>query len=194
MKPVTQTLLAAVALLTLPAAASQCKDILSHSMQQLNTRETIDLCDSYQGKTLLIVNTASKCGFTPQFDALEALYQRYQDKGLVVLGFPSDSFKQEYDDAGKTAEVCYLTYGVKFPMFASSKVRGDDANPVFKALIAKSGESPSWNFNKYLVSSDEQTVKHFGSRTAPDDKDFIAELEKMLAANATAASEGKAGE
>lgn len=194
MKPVTQTLLAALALLTLPAAASQCKDILSHSMQQLNTRETIDLCDSYQGKTLLIVNTASKCGFTPQFDALEALYQRYQDKGLVVLGFPSDSFKQEYDDAGKTAEVCYLTYGVKFPMFASSKVRGDDANPVFKALIAKSGESPSWNFNKYLVSSDEQTVKHFGSRTAPDDKDFIAELEKMLAANATAASAEKSGE
>lgn len=177
-----------------PANANQCGEILGHSMQQLNTRETIDLCDSYQGKTLLIVNTASKCGFTPQFDALEALYQRYQDKGLVILGFPSDSFKQEYDDAGKTAEVCYLTYGVKFPMFASSKVRGDDANPVFKALIAKSGESPSWNFNKYLVSSDEQTVKHFGSRTAPDDKDFIAELEKMLAANATAASAEKSGE
>ena len=177
-----------------PAYANQCGEILGHSMQQLNTRETIDLCDSYQGKTLLIVNTASKCGFTPQFDALEALYQRYQDKGLVILGFPSDSFKQEYDDAGKTAEVCYLTYGVKFPMFASSKVRGDDANPVFKALIAKSGESPSWNFNKYLVSSDEQTVKHFGSRTAPDDKDFIAELEKMLAANATAASAEKSGE
>lgn len=194
MKPLTHTLLAALTLLTLPAMAGQCKDILSHSMQQLNTRETIDLCDSYQGKTLLIVNTASKCGFTPQFDALEALYQKYQDKGLVVLGFPSDSFKQEYDDAEKTAEVCYLTYGVKFPMFASSKVRGDEANPVFKALIAKSGESPSWNFNKYLVSSDEQTVKHFGSRTAPDDKDFISELEKMLAANATAASAEKSGE
>ena len=194
MKPLTHTLLAALTLFTLPAMAGQCKDILSHSMQQLNTRETIDLCDSYQGKTLLIVNTASKCGFTPQFDALEALYQKYQDKGLVVLGFPSDSFKQEYDDAEKTAEVCYLTYGVKFPMFASSKVRGDEANPVFKALIAKSGESPSWNFNKYLVSADEQTVKHFGSRTAPDDKDFISELEKMLAANASAATEGKAGE
>lgn len=90
--------------------------------------------------------------------------------------------------------MCYLTYGVKFPMFASSKVRGKEANPVFKALIAKTGESPSWNFNKYLVSSDEQTVKHFGSRTAPDDKDFIAELEKMLSANAAAASESKAGE
>jgi glutathione peroxidase len=182
-------------LLATPAMAAQCGDVLGHSMQQLNTRESVNLCDSFKGKTLLVVNTASKCGFTPQFDALEALYQKYQDQGLVVLGFPSDSFKQEYDDAEKTAEVCYLTYGVKFPMFASSKVKGDDANPVFKALIAKTGETPSWNFNKYLVSSDEQTVKHFGSRTAPDDKDFIAELEKMLAATATmAASQGKAGE
>ncbi|GAA0556815.1 MULTISPECIES: glutathione peroxidase [Rheinheimera] len=178
-------LLSAMAIITsvlaAPAMANQCGEILGHSMQQLNTRESVDLCDSFKGKTVLVVNTASKCGFTPQFDALEALYQKYQDKGLVVLGFPSDSFKQEYDDAGKTAEVCYLTYGVKFPMFASSKVTGDDANPVFKALIAKTGETPSWNFNKYLVSSDEQTVKHFGSRTKPDDKEFIAELESMLA-------------
>ncbi len=184
----------AAALYTMPAQANQCGEILGHSMQQLNTRESVDLCDSFKGKTLLVVNTASKCGFTKQFEGLEALYQQYKDKGLVVLGFPSDSFMQEYDDAGKTAEVCYLTYGVKFPMFASSKVRGDEANPVFKALIAKTGESPSWNFNKYLVSADEQTVKHFGSRTAPDDKGFIAELEKMLSANAAAASESKAGE
>jgi glutathione peroxidase len=187
MKTLLTTLALTTSLLALPAVANQCGEILGHSMQQLNTRESVDLCDSYKGKTVLVVNTASKCGFTPQFDALEALYQKYQDKGLVVLGFPSDSFKQEYDDAEKTAEVCYLTYGVKFPMFASSKVKGDDANPVFKALIAKTGETPSWNFNKYLVSSDEQTVKHFGSRTTPDDKAFIAELEKMLSANAAAA-------
>lgn len=184
----------AAALYTMPSQANQCGDILGHSMQQLNTRESVDLCDSFKGKTLLVVNTASKCGFTKQFEGLEALYQQYKDKGLVVLGFPSDSFMQEYDDAEKTAEVCYLTYGVKFPMFASSKVRGDEANPVFKALISKTGESPSWNFNKYLVSADEQTVMHFGSRTAPDDKGFIAELEKMLAANAAAATESKAGE
>ena len=192
-----KTLLSAAAILSAmlaaPVFANQCGAILGHSMQQLNTRESVDLCDSFKGKTLLVVNTASKCGFTKQFEGLEALYQQYKDKGLVVLGFPSDSFMQEYDDAEKTAEVCYLTYGVKFPMFASSKVRGDDANPVFKALISKTGESPSWNFNKYLVSADEQTVKHFGSRTAPDDKDFIAELEKMLAANA-AATESKASE
>ncbi len=181
-------------LTAMPAMANQCGEILSHAMQQLNTRETVDLCAQYQGKTVLVVNTASKCGFTKQFEGLEALYQKYQDKGLVVLGFPSDSFKQEYDDAEKTAEVCYLTYGVKFPMFTTTKVKGDDANPVFKALISKTGETPSWNFNKYLVSADEQTVKHFGSRTAPDDKDFIAELEKMLAANSGTEKTTKSGE
>ncbi|MEH8018107.1 glutathione peroxidase [Rheinheimera muenzenbergensis] len=184
----------AATMLAMPVLAGQCGDILGHSMQQLNSRESVDLCDSYKGKTILVVNTASKCGFTKQFEGLEALYQQYQEKGLVILGFPSDSFKQEYDDAEKTAEVCYLTYGVKFPMFASSKVKGDEANPVFKALIAKTGEEPSWNFNKYLVSADEQTVKHFGSRTAPDDKAFIAELEKMLAANAAADPKAKSGE
>ncbi|MBV2128007.1 glutathione peroxidase [Rheinheimera sp. SM2107] len=181
-------------LMSTSVLANQCGEILGHAMQQLNTRETVDLCEQYQGKTVLVVNTASKCGFTKQFEGLEALYQKYQDKGLVVLGFPSDSFKQEYDDAEKTAEVCYLTYGVKFPMFTTTKVKGDEANPVFKALIAKTGETPSWNFNKYLVSSDEQTVKHFGSRTAPDDKDFIAELEKMLSANNSSESTVKSGE
>ena len=184
----------ATSVLAAPAMANQCGEILGHAMQQLNTRETVDLCEQYQGKTVLVVNTASKCGFTKQFEGLEALYQKYQEKGLVVLGFPSDSFKQEYDDAEKTAEVCYLTYGVKFPMFTTTKVKGNEANPVFKALIAKTGETPSWNFNKYLVSSDEQTVKHFGSRTAPDDKDFIAELEKMLAVSSSAETAAKSGE
>jgi glutathione peroxidase len=184
----------ATSVISTSALANQCGEILGHAMQQLNTRETVDLCEQYQGKTVLVVNTASKCGFTKQFEGLEALYQKYQDKGLVVLGFPSDSFKQEYDDAEKTAEVCYLTYGVKFPMFTTTKVKGDEANPVFKALIAKTGETPSWNFNKYLVSADEQTVKHFGSRTTPDDKDFIAELEKMLSANDKVEITRKSGE
>lgn len=93
-----------------------------------------------------------------------------------------NDFRQEHNDEEKTAEVCYLTYGVEFPMFSTTSVRGDNANPVFKALIAKTGESPAWNFNKYLVSKDEQQVVHFGSRTSPDDAKFIAELEKMLAA------------
>ncbi len=163
------------------AAAAQCGDVLNHSMQQLRSKETVDLCESFHDKTLLIVNTASKCGFTPQFKALQALSEKYASKGLVVLGFPSDDFMQEHNDEAKTAEVCYINYGVKFPMFSTSPVRGDDANPVFKALIAKTGEKPSWNFNKYLVSKGETTVKHFGSKVSPDDPAFIAEVEKMLA-------------
>ncbi|HCU66499.1 MAG TPA: glutathione peroxidase [Rheinheimera sp.] len=162
------------------AQASQCGDILSHSMQQLRSKETVDLCEQFKDKTLLIVNTASKCGFTPQFKELQALSEKYADKGLVVLGFPSDDFMQEHDDENKTAEVCYINYGVKFPMFSTSAVRGNDANPIFKALIAKTGEKPSWNFNKYLVSKDEQTVQHFGSKVSPLDPDFLAAVEKML--------------
>ncbi len=161
--------------------AAECGDILGHSVQKLRTKETVDLCESYKNKTLLIVNTASKCGFTPQFKELQALQEKYADKGLVVLGFPSDDFMQEHNDEDKTAEVCYINYGVKFPMFKTSPVRGDDANPVFKALIAKTGEKPSWNFNKYLVSKDEQQVQHFGSKVGPLDANFITELEKVLA-------------
>lgn len=180
----TLTQLVAAVLLagtTLAASANQCIDVLNHSMQQLKTKETIDLCEAYQGKTLLIVNTASKCGFTPQFKALQAMYEQYADKGLVVLGFPSDDFMQEHNDEAKTADVCYLDYGVKFPMFSTSPVRGDDANPVFKTLIARTGEQPAWNFNKYLVSKDGTVVKHFGSRTKPTDADFVKEVETLLA-------------
>jgi len=171
-----------LSLLPQTASAAQCGAVLSHSVQQLKTRETVDLCEQFQGKILLVVNTASKCGFTPQFEALEQLYQKYKDQGLVVLGFPSNDFRQEHSDEEKTAEVCYLTYGVEFPMFSTTSVRGDAANPVFKALIAKTGESPSWNFNKYLVSKDEQKVLHFGSRVNPADPKFIAELEQLLQA------------
>lgn len=178
---VTMASVLGLSLISGAALAAQCGDILNHSMQQLRSKETVDLCESFQDKTLLIVNTASKCGFTPQFKALQALSEKYKEKGLVVLGFPSDDFMQEHKDEAKTAEVCYINYGVKFPMFSTSPVRGSDANPVFKALIAKTGEKPSWNFNKYLVSKGETTVKHFGSKVTPDDPAFIAELEKMLA-------------
>lgn len=180
MKKLLLTACIAASMVSFSSIASQCGAVLSHSMQQLSTRETVDLCDSFKGKTLLVVNTASKCGFTPQFDALQKLHEEYSDKGLVVLGFPSNDFRQEHSDEERTAEVCYLDYGVKFPMFTTTSVRGSNANPVFRALIDQSGEQPSWNFNKYLVSPDEQTVVHFGSRTSPTDAKFIAELEKLL--------------
>lgn len=166
--------------LTSTMAMASCGDILGHSMQKLHSKETVDLCEAFTGKTLLVVNTASNCGFTPQFKELQALQEKYADRGLVVLGFPSDDFLQEYDEEEKTADVCFINYGVKFPMFKTSEVRGNGANPVFKALIAKTGEKPSWNFNKYLVSADEQTVKHFGSKVKPSDAELVQAIEAML--------------
>ncbi len=161
--------------------ANQCGDILSYSMQQLRSKETVDLCEQFKDKTLLIVNTASKCGFTPEFKELQALQEKYADKGLVVLGFPSDDFMQEHDDEGKLLKSVISNYGVNFRCFLPEQCGATDANPIFKALIAKTGEKPSWNFNKYLVSKDEQTVQHFGSKVSPMDASFIAEVEKMLA-------------
>ncbi|ROS04941.1 glutathione peroxidase [Sinobacterium caligoides] len=146
---------------------SACDNLLDYSHQQLRSNEKIDLCERYSGKVLLIVNTASKCGFTPQFEQLEALYQRYRAEGLVVLGFPSDNFFQEYDSSEETAEVCYVNYGVTFPMFASSNVHGRDANPLFRQLSERSDTSVKWNFYKFLVARDGKHVEAFNSRSEP---------------------------
>ncbi|MBN7819892.1 glutathione peroxidase [Bowmanella sp. Y26] len=163
------------------AMADQCPDLLKFVKRKLNSQEEVNLCQAYQGKTLLIVNTASYCGFTPQFEGLEKLYADYKDKGLVVMGFPSHDFNQEDNDEAKTAELCELTYGVKFPMFEPIAVRGDDADPLYRMLAKKSGTTPKWNFYKYLVNSKGDVVESYGSRTKPQDKDFIQTLEKTLA-------------
>lgn len=165
------------------SAPQQCGAILQHQVQQLRSDQSTDLCQAFHGKVVLFVNTASECGFTPQFEGLEALYQRYKDQGLVIAGFPSDSFNQEFAEADKTAEVCFVNYGVTFPMFSASKVTGEQANPVFKALIAASGTKPKWNFYKYLVGRDEQVIDSYSSFTAPDDDDLIEAIEQALAAN-----------
>lgn len=162
-------------------SANQCPDVLKFMKRKLNSQETVNMCSEYKGKTLLIVNTASYCGFTPQFEGLEKLYGNYKDDGLVVLGFPSHDFNQEDKDEGKTAELCELTYGVKFPMFEATTVKGDGADPLYRMLAKKSGTTPKWNFYKYLVDKNGNVVDAYSSFTKPTDKDFIEEIEKTLA-------------
>ena len=169
-----------LALASSHVSADECPDVLKFVKRKLNSQETVNLCEAYQGKTLLIVNTASYCGFTPQFEGLEALYSTYKDKDFAVLGFPSHDFNQEDQDEGKTAELCELTYGVKFPMFEAVSVRGDDADPLYRKLAEQSGTAPKWNFYKYLVGRDGKVVDSYSSFTKPDDEDFIADIEKAL--------------
>ena len=156
-----------------------CPEFLNHSMRQLGSTETIQFCDAYEGKAMLIVNTASYCGFTPQFEGLEQLHQTYQGRGLAVVGFSSDDFWQEDNDEGDAAEVCFEKYSVSFPVMATSSVRGDDANPVFRGL-GEAADYPKWNFNKYLVSPGGEVLEHFGSGVKPESEELTAAVENAL--------------
>lgn len=161
------------------AAASACPDYLDTSMRKLASKEQINFCESYAGKPMLIVNTASNCGYTPQFEGLEALHKEYESKGLVVVGFSSDDFFQEENDENDAAEVCYEKYDVTFPVMATSAVRGSDANPVFRGLGEAKGY-PSWNFNKYVVDKDGNVVEHFSSNVGPDSEKLRRTLDSVL--------------
>jgi glutathione peroxidase len=160
-------------------ATAACPDYLNHSMRRLHSQEDVNLCEVTAGRPVLIVNTASHCGYTPQFKGLEALHQSYKDRGLVVLGFASDSFKQEADSEAEAADVCYVNYGVSFTMLAPTPVKGDGANPVFQSLNAQAG-APGWNFNKYLVDADGNAVEHFDSGVRPDNARLTAAIEEVL--------------
>lgn len=171
-----------VALLVNPAQAATtgCPALLQKTFLRLQDEKPQELCQ-YAGKVLLIVNTASFCGFTPQYKGLEALHARYQDRGLVVLGFPSNDFAQESGSNKDIADFCENTFGVKFPMFTKTAVRGSDANPLFKELAAQTGKTPLWNFYKYLVGRDGKPVAAYASTTSPDDKAFVKAIEQQLA-------------
>lgn len=158
---------------------NHCPSWLNQDINKLRSKETFNLCEVKQDKVLLIVNTASSCGFTPQFKGLESLYQQYKDQGLVIIGFPSDSFFQEYDEDEKTADVCYINYGVTFLMAQSSSVRGSKANPIFKHLSDEKG-APKWNFYKYLVGRDGEVIDWYNSRTKPNNKAMVQAIEKAL--------------
>ncbi len=163
--------------------AAACPELLHQTLPRLQDEKPIDLC-TYSGKVLLVVNTASYCGFTPQYKALEALHQRYASRGLVVLGFPSNDFSQEPGSNEAIADFCENTFSVRFPMFAKSSVRagtGVAVNPLYVALAAKTGQAPRWNFHKYLISRDGRQVISRPSATDPSSPDFVREVEKLLA-------------
>ncbi|MDI5836171.1 glutathione peroxidase [Shewanella xiamenensis] len=166
-------------LMSTSALAATCPSYLDVEVRKLHSEQSVNLCELTQGKPVLLVNTASNCGYTPQFKALEALHQQYKDKGLVVIGFPSDDFFQEENDEKDTAKVCYINYGVTFTMLATSPVRGSDANSVFKYLGDKAG-SPKWNFYKYVVSGDGNTVQQFNSKVNPDSAELKQAIESVL--------------
>lgn len=160
-------------------ADTKCPAWLNQDLRLLHSSTSKNLCEAFANRPLLIVNTASHCGYTPQFTGLEAIYKKYKDQGLVVLGFPSDDFFQEEDKEADAAKICYVNYGVSFDMFATSHVRGSDANPVF-AELGRVERSPKWNFYKYLVDRNGKIVASFGSTTEPDSKEFIAAIETLV--------------
>jgi glutathione peroxidase len=169
-----------------PAAEAACPPLLRHVLPRLQDEKPVDLCQ-HAGKVVLVVNTASYCGYTSQYKGLEALHAQYGPRGLVVLGFPSNDFGQQEPGSGKEiADFCENTFGVKFPMFAKSSVApgpGRSVNPLFVALAQKSGSTPKWNFHKYLVSRDGRQVVAHASAVDPKDPVFLKDLEKLLKTN-----------
>ena len=182
LKSLAAPLAAAVFAVLAPTANAEtatCPPILQHTFPRLQDEKPQALCQ-YTGKVVLVVNTASFCGFTPQYKGLEALDSKYRSRGLVVLGFPSNDFSQETGTNKEIADFCESTFGVKFPMFAKSSVRGAEANALFKELAQASGTTPKWNFYKYLISREGKVVESYSSMTSPDDRAFVRDLERQL--------------
>lgn len=155
-----------------------CLPLYDHQFNTLQG-EKINLCD-YQSKPILVVNTASKCGFTPQFNALEALYKKYHDKGLLVIGFPSNDFNQELSTDKEVRDFCKLTYAVEFPMTSKSNVTGKNVNPFYQELIKTTGEMPKWNFHKYLILPQGKKVYAFTSDVTPDSPEILDKIKAEL--------------
>jgi glutathione peroxidase len=162
-------------------ATAGCAPTLDFEKRRLAGDETVRLCDAYQGQVILVVNTASKCGFTGQYEGLEALYDKYRERGFVVLGFPSNDFaNQEPGSEEQIQEFCRLTYSVEFPMFEKVHVKKGIADPFIANLAEKSGAYPKWNFYKYLIDREGNVVDYFSSITSPDSKKVVSAIERLL--------------
>lgn len=158
----------------------QADGLLDFEMRPLLSAESVNLEKAYGGKVILVVNTASECGFTPQYDGLQKLYDRYKDRDFVVLGFPSNDFRQEPGTEKDIAEFCRINYGVEFPMFEKISVRGPNAHPFYRQLSEVAGGGPRWNFHKYLIDRSGQVVAAYGSRVTPEDARLVGRIESML--------------
>lgn len=176
MKPIL--LLIAAMLSSSSAFAVPCPALLDHRFKTVQGKE-VNLCEFAQ-RPILVVNTASRCGFTPQFTKLQAMYQEYQAKGLMVLGFPSNDFRQELATNEEVDEFCLVNYGVTFPMMELSSVKGGSANPLFRQLAKATGTEPGWNFHKYLIAPGGTEVYSFSTRTEPDAAEVMAKLRLMM--------------
>ncbi|WP_372748525.1 glutathione peroxidase [Litorivivens sp.] len=161
-------------------ARADCTGLLDYQHPLLRSDQRVSFCERFTGKVLLVVNTASRCGFTPQFEGLEALYQTYREQGLEIVGFPSNDFRQEYAAAEQTAKVCYVNYGVTFTMLESSSVTGTEANGFFRSLIGGGAAEPRWNFYKYLIDRNGQFVKSFPSQVRPTSPELVEALKPLL--------------
>lgn len=172
--------LAAPAALAQANAPTACPAVLKHTFNRLQDEAPQNLCQ-YAGKVVLVVNTASFCGFTDQYEGLEALYGKYKDKGLVVLGFPSNDFGQQEPGSNREiADFCYNTYAVKFPMFAKTVVSGPNRNALYAQLVAETGTTPKWNFYKYLIDRQGRVVDSYNSMTKPLSSGLVSDIEKLL--------------
>ena len=156
-----------------------CPNILNHKINLLDSKESLNLCE-FEDSTLLVVNVASRCGFTNQYAGLQKLYEKYKDKNFTINGIPSRDLYQEFRDESKVAEFCSTTYGVNFPMLKTSSVRGENAHPFYKSLSVASGTSPTWNFNKYLVSKNGIEVKFYSSGVRPDSPELLNAIEEDI--------------
>jgi glutathione peroxidase len=161
--------------------AADCPPLLDAALPTLSDDRPASLCQ-YKGKVLLVVNTASQCGYTPQYEGLEKLYRRYKDRGLVVLGFPSNDFgAQEPGSNQEIAKFCEANFGVSFPMFTKTSVAKGEVNPFYARLAKATGTAPGWNFHKYLVDRSGSRAQSYGTKVEPSDQKLVKEIERLLA-------------